>query len=213
MLLTGAKQRECAKEEFILKQGSKNFSLFRIKKGIARVEVNGNMVAKISSGEMFGELSFLGNFFTSADVIADEAMVLHELEMKVARAIFAAEPQLFYKFYYNLAYNLADRLTNREAKAKHAKASARSGVQKTAEQIDAETEVLQIMESRNMAKCFRDFLKANKQHGNIFSFWRQLQHIKSATPAGVMDAGMCGVVLLLLWHAAAVAVGKMLRWR
>eukprot|EP01094_Clydonella_sp_ATCC50884_P018346 TRINITY_DN3380_c0_g1_i2.p1 TRINITY_DN3380_c0_g1~~TRINITY_DN3380_c0_g1_i2.p1 ORF type:complete len:1629 (-),score=673.34 TRINITY_DN3380_c0_g1_i2:147-5033(-) len=186
VLLTSARQREYGKDEFVLKQGSKNFSLFRMKRGSVRVEVNGNQVAKLEPGEIFGELSFLGNYFTSADVISCGAdTVIYEIEMKVARAIFAAEPHVFYKFYYNLAYTLADRLTNREAKAKHAKASARSGVQKSAEQIDAETEVLTILDNKGLTKSLRDFLKVNKQHGNLLGFWRQLQELKVSTGAAL----------------------------
>lgn len=182
VLLTSARLREYKNEEFVLKQGSKNFSLFRMKRGSVRVEVNGNKVAGLSPGEIFGELSFLGNFFTSADVISESNdTVIYEIEMKVARAIFAAEPQVFYKFYYNLAYTLADRLTNREAKAKHAKASARSGVTKSSEQIMAETEVLSILDNKGLAKSLRDFLRLNKQHGNLLAFWRQLQETKTST--------------------------------
>jgi len=93
VLLTSAKLREFNKDEQILGQGVKNYNLFRIKSGVVRIEINGNFIATLGMNEIFGELSFLGRYTTSAAVVAHEQCMLYTIEMKIVRAIFVAGTQ------------------------------------------------------------------------------------------------------------------------
>ena len=66
---------------------------------------------EMGPGEIFGEMSFLGRFQTSASVVSN----LHNTEIlsiktSVLNSIFASDSELFFHFYWWMAENLANRL-------------------------------------------------------------------------------------------------------
>ena len=77
----GSRMIKYKRDEICLKEGESQNDLFQITSGGVRIEKNGKVVAKLPSGAIFGELSFLNwysagvNATASANVVADSKKV------------------------------------------------------------------------------------------------------------------------------------------
>jgi extracellular factor (EF) 3-hydroxypalmitic acid methyl ester biosynthesis protein len=68
------------------------------------------LLARLWPGEVFGEISFLGNAEASAWAIADEDTEVRVLDRDHVYAIVARSPTFGMQFYQSLAVQLASRL-------------------------------------------------------------------------------------------------------
>eukprot|EP01104_Vermistella_antarctica_P014160 TRINITY_DN4411_c0_g1_i1.p1 TRINITY_DN4411_c0_g1~~TRINITY_DN4411_c0_g1_i1.p1 ORF type:complete len:1113 (+),score=294.82 TRINITY_DN4411_c0_g1_i1:230-3568(+) len=120
VLLTNAELLQYYQGETVLQADIDNDSLYRIKTGKFRVELsNGVQVATLKTGDIFGEMSFLGQRVTTAAVRADEDGVeVHKISVAFIQSVFCAESALFMKFYWRIAHNLAVRLSELHVKKK-----------------------------------------------------------------------------------------------
>jgi CRP-like cAMP-binding protein len=97
--------------EIIIAINSKPTSLFVLVSGTAAVEVmRGDPVAKLSPGEICGEMAFIENAAASASVVAETEMEVDVLDLAVLGEIFVHFPHLEARFFKSLALLLSQRL-------------------------------------------------------------------------------------------------------
>jgi CRP-like cAMP-binding protein len=97
--------------EIIIAINSKPTSLFVLVSGTAVVEVmRGTPVAKLSPGEICGEMAFVENAAASASVVAETEMEVDVLDLAVLGEIFVHFPHLEARFFKSLALLLSQRL-------------------------------------------------------------------------------------------------------
>jgi CRP-like cAMP-binding protein len=97
--------------EIIIAINSKPTSLFVLVSGTAVVEVmRGTSVAKLSPGEICGEMAFVENAAASASVVAETEMEVDVLDLAVLGEIFVHFPHLEARFFKSLALLLSQRL-------------------------------------------------------------------------------------------------------
>jgi CRP-like cAMP-binding protein len=103
-----------AEDQVILKEKETNRRLFWLLKGSVRIELNrrfGNIVlANIRAGEMFGEMSFLGEEEASATVIANKELECIVIDGDVLDEVLELHQGLAARFYHTAAVTLARRL-------------------------------------------------------------------------------------------------------
>ena len=114
ILIESAPRRSFAAGEAIIRQGARRQALYVVENGFVRIEVQtraGRVVlARLWPGEVFGEISFLGNAEASAWAIADEDTEVRVLDRDHVYAIVARSPTFGMQFYQSLAVQLASRL-------------------------------------------------------------------------------------------------------
>ncbi|HMF90692.1 MAG TPA: cyclic nucleotide-binding domain-containing protein [Candidatus Angelobacter sp.] len=97
--------------EIIIAINSRPNSLFMVVSGTAAVEVvRGTPLAKLSTGEIFGEMAFIENAAASASVVAESEMVVDVLDLTVLGELFSNFPHLEARFFKSLALLLSQRL-------------------------------------------------------------------------------------------------------
>ena len=115
VLLNGVSQKTYKKGETILSANIRSTKLFQIVKGSCRVE-KGQVLGKMETGEIFGEINFLDGEGTSANVVADEeeteVVVMRRSALKI---LFVRHPALAGRFYHYLSTILSIRFKEREA--------------------------------------------------------------------------------------------------
>jgi extracellular factor (EF) 3-hydroxypalmitic acid methyl ester biosynthesis protein len=114
LLIEKAIATSYAAGEQILEQNSRIHALFIVEKGAVRVEKEylGQriVVARLASGDLFGEMSFLEDTEASASIVADTDAVIRSLESSAARSLLHSVPGLATRFYESLALLLSKRL-------------------------------------------------------------------------------------------------------
>lgn len=113
------------KGESIIKINTRPTALFIIKKGSATVEViKGKVIARLTPGDICGEMAFIQNSVTSASVLAAERETeVDAIDLAEVSAIFSSFPHLEARFYKSLALVLSQRL--RQTSSELAKSLAR----------------------------------------------------------------------------------------
>ena len=101
-------------EGVIVKQGEDLHAICVLRSGVARVERD-HMgfyveIARLVEGEIFGEMSFLDNFETSAGVIADQACEVEVIDSSHVQALIENHPGFAGRFYRSIAEILSQRL-------------------------------------------------------------------------------------------------------
>lgn len=101
--------------EEIIQQGALPESIFIIRRGEVAVELSAPdskaTVAKLSIGDICGEIGFLEKGRSTAAVVAkDEEVEADEINARELRELFDAFPRLASRFYLSLAVMLAQRL-------------------------------------------------------------------------------------------------------
>ena len=115
-LLKSAAQHLYRAGETIVRQNEYLTALYVIVEGEARVEMthdesgDRSELARLSRGDIFGEVSFVDNQPTSANVIADTDIEVLVVEDDVIRSLFYADPTFARRFYHSIAVTLAKRL-------------------------------------------------------------------------------------------------------
>lgn len=78
----------------IIRKDDAGFDLYVILSGSAEVVRDGDVVAELGKGDVFGELAVLGNIHRNADVVARTVMSLLTLTTGEFRRVVAAYPEL-----------------------------------------------------------------------------------------------------------------------
>jgi len=103
-----------APDEVILREKETNRRLFWLLKGSVRIELSssyGNIVlANIRAGEMFGEMSFLGEEEASATVIANKEVEAIVIDGVIMDEVLELHHDFAARFYHTAAVTLARRL-------------------------------------------------------------------------------------------------------
>jgi|SRR4051794_14022806 len=97
--------------EKLVRAGERPRALFVLLAGAAEVRrSDGTVLAELVSGDIFGEMSFIQNVRTSADVIAKTGATVLTLTEAVVAELFRERPGLAAALYRSLAAELAQRL-------------------------------------------------------------------------------------------------------
>ena len=101
--------------ESILTEHHENTGVYWVRAGVVRVELNrlykNIVIAGISKGEMFGEMSFLmDDHKTSTTVVAHQEVEVMFIERDMLEKILDENHGLAARFYKTAAITLADRL-------------------------------------------------------------------------------------------------------
>jgi len=98
-------------ERTLTKQGDHGRQFLLILDGTARVERDGKTIARLKSGDVFGEMSLIDNELRAASVIADGPMVLLVISRPAFGKLLDSLPSLRRKIMVGLSHRLreADR--------------------------------------------------------------------------------------------------------
>ena len=103
--------KKLGKNDVLIHQGDRLKQLYILVSGHMEVSIEGlGMVARLGSGEMLGEMSFVDSSPTSAMAKALDDVTLLQLEKGDLEARFIADPGFSGRFFRALAVFLADRL-------------------------------------------------------------------------------------------------------
>ena len=112
------RRRALERGEVIIRQGIKSPDLFIVLAGTVEVEVAGaGVVARLASGEVIGEMSFVDKAPPSATVRACETSIVLALDREQMEARLASDVGFAARFYKALSIYLADRLRGTLAKS------------------------------------------------------------------------------------------------
>jgi extracellular factor (EF) 3-hydroxypalmitic acid methyl ester biosynthesis protein len=113
-LMQLATPRSYERGAIIIERGSRDRSLMIVRAGIARVESaeaeTGIALARLGSGQVLGEISFVESGGASADVRAEEAVTVDVITEDDLLALLSSDPGFASRFYRSLAVVLAVRL-------------------------------------------------------------------------------------------------------
>jgi CRP/FNR family transcriptional regulator, cyclic AMP receptor protein len=123
LIKAGARQMKFNAGDVLIHQDSPGGTLFLLRSGMARIEANGIMLAKIGAGQICGEIAFLENCLSSASVIAESEMEVDAIDGAELHRIFRMFPHVGSRFYHSLAVLLSKRL--RETSVSFAEAQKR----------------------------------------------------------------------------------------
>jgi CRP-like cAMP-binding protein len=111
LILDKAKSLNFKKDETLIQQGKQPETVFVVMDGRAKIRNGfGLTIARISPGEICGEMAFLENTYASASVVAEEAMVVYGIDWPILQGLFELYPHLASRFYRSLAVSLSRRL-------------------------------------------------------------------------------------------------------
>jgi CRP-like cAMP-binding protein len=111
LILDKAKYLNFKKNEILIQEGKQPAMVFVVMDGRAKIKNGfGVTIARISPGEICGEMAFLENTTASAAVVAEEAMVVYGVEWPILQDLFELYPHLASRFYRSLALSLSRRL-------------------------------------------------------------------------------------------------------
>eukprot|EP01103_Thecamoeba_quadrilineata_P003374 TRINITY_DN13163_c0_g1_i1.p1 TRINITY_DN13163_c0_g1~~TRINITY_DN13163_c0_g1_i1.p1 ORF type:complete len:836 (+),score=191.19 TRINITY_DN13163_c0_g1_i1:20-2527(+) len=118
ILLTNSASKTYDLNQVVFDEGDENYHLFRIAQGRFRVEKGGRFIIELLPPAMFGEMSFLGRFNTSAAIISNENLsVVQMIEYSIVKSVFKLNPELYKTFYWTMAFKLAVKLAELEKKS------------------------------------------------------------------------------------------------
>jgi len=100
----------------ILQEGCSCHSIYFLKKGLVRAERatlgTGIAIAFLQQGEIFGEMSFLGESAASAKIIAETEVEVLIIQNNTLKSLLQSSSELSTRFYHSLANSLSSRLRN-----------------------------------------------------------------------------------------------------
>ncbi|MEM9060524.1 MAG: cyclic nucleotide-binding domain-containing protein [Pseudomonadota bacterium] len=104
------KLREISPRESLISAGQEVQDLFVITEGHFRVEVDGDMVAELATGDVLGEMSFVEKRPPGATVLADGPARVLAIPRELLLREFETNDGFAARFYRALAVFLSDRL-------------------------------------------------------------------------------------------------------
>jgi CRP-like cAMP-binding protein len=97
--------------EVIISINSRPSALFILKKGSATVEVTrGEVIARLKTGDICGEMAFIENNVASASVVAETETEVEVFDLPQLGEVFSSYPHLEARFYKSVALLLSRRL-------------------------------------------------------------------------------------------------------
>ena len=97
--------------EIIIRLNARPEALYILSSGCATVEVSrGNVIARLTEGDICGEMAFIENNLASASVIAEKDTEADAFHVSDLTEVFASFPHLEARFYKSLALLLSRRL-------------------------------------------------------------------------------------------------------
>jgi len=113
-MLESAKQTTYQEGQFIIKEDTRNDTIFGIVEGEVQVVIgageNATEVARLGAGAIFGEMSFLAHTTTSASIIAAGEVELICVSHQTIAGMMEKDPEFAGRFYRSLACTLVERL-------------------------------------------------------------------------------------------------------
>lgn len=112
--------REIPKEDFIIRQGAKDRSMYLILEGKAKAEYTGPQGARVHlqeflPGDVFGEIALMNEVERTADVIATEQTRVLSLDWPALERVRKTFPRISAKFFLNISRILGTRLAVTDA--------------------------------------------------------------------------------------------------
>lgn len=108
----------CNEGDVVLRQGSREEMVFVVLDGSVDVVRDGQAIARLSPGGVFGEVAFLVRVPRTADIVAASDSRLICLRPSTLSALIATEPAVAAPFLFNLARILAMRVAGMRATAR-----------------------------------------------------------------------------------------------
>jgi CRP/FNR family cyclic AMP-dependent transcriptional regulator len=96
--------------EIVVKEGTRGGPMYIIKKGSVTVSKEGNILARLGSGDPIGEIAFIDKGPRSATVKAEEDTVLIEIPDDAFDEVLARNKDIAYKVYRAVTSILCERL-------------------------------------------------------------------------------------------------------
>ena len=109
-LTTRANVIGCSRGDVIVRQGSKERMVFVVLEGAVDVVRDGEPVARLTPGSVFGEVAFLAETPRMADIVAADEVRLICLRPRMLTELIGSEPEVAAPFLFNLSRVLALRL-------------------------------------------------------------------------------------------------------
>ena len=114
LLLEKAEFAIYKKDQIILQEGCSYQSIYILKQGLVRVEratsEKGVAIAFLQPGDIFGDMSFLEEVFTSARIIAETEAEIFIIKKIALDSLLKSSSELSHRFYQSLAHSLSSRL-------------------------------------------------------------------------------------------------------
>lgn len=101
-------------ESIIVREGDTHHALYVIKSGEVRVEKGSTgfplELARLSQGEIFGEMSFIDGVPASANIVANDIVEAYVVDRLLMKPLLKAYPSIYGRFFQSLAAILCNRL-------------------------------------------------------------------------------------------------------
>ncbi len=111
LLRTISRRQTFKPREIIIAINSRPNAMFLLISGVAAVEVmRGSPIAKLTAGDICGEMAFIENNAASASVVAETETEVYVLDLIKISETFVHHPHLEARFYKSLALLLSQRL-------------------------------------------------------------------------------------------------------
>lgn len=119
LLLEQSRTAVFERDAVILREGAREFSLYLIRDGFARIERDqdgrGIAIARLGPGDVFGEMSLIEDTAASAAVVAEERVEVTVIDGAHVQALLMSDPGVSARFYRSLATTLSRRLRRTSA--------------------------------------------------------------------------------------------------
>jgi len=96
-ILANAQFMQCQPGETVLKEGTDADSLYLVVRGSIEVRKNGKAIAKVDTGESFGEIGFVSEGKTSAAYVADRPTIVMRMYTTLVERLSAATQLALYQ--------------------------------------------------------------------------------------------------------------------
>ncbi len=107
-------------ESTIVREGDVHGALYIISEGEVRVEKASQgfplEIARLDTGQIFGEMSFIDGSAASADIIANDFVETYVIDKMLLKPLLKAYPSIYGRFFHSLAAILASRLRDTSSK-------------------------------------------------------------------------------------------------
>ena len=100
-----------AAQQLIVAVNSRPTALFVLVRGSVTIEVQrGTPIARLSPGDIFGEMAFVEDSVASASVVAETEAEVDAIDVNDIKEVFNLYPHLEARFYKSIALMLSQRL-------------------------------------------------------------------------------------------------------
>jgi len=105
-----------APQQLIIAVNSRPTTLFVLVRGSVAIEVQrGTVIARLSPGDVFGEMAFVEGSVASASVVAEVETEVDAIELDDIKEVFGLYPHLAARFHKSIALMLSQRLRQTSA--------------------------------------------------------------------------------------------------